>query len=105
VAKKPVRKISQRRLLEHRKRPLAARAKRVAVTVPAQDVQVIRDLAEALRAGGKRAIAARSAARPVVKKSGFRSGRELLEFFQNSPLAEVDLYLERDKSTGRPVDL
>ena len=64
MAKKPVRKISQRRLLEHRKRPLAARAKRVTVTVPAHDVQVIRDVADALRAGGKRAIAARAAVKP-----------------------------------------
>ena len=102
MAKKPVRKARQRRSLEHRKRPLAAR---VTVTVPAADVQVIRDVADALRAGGSRAIAARKAAKPVIQKPWFRSGAEFAEFLKNSPLADVDLDLERDKSTGRPVDL
>lgn len=105
MAKRHPRKTGKRRLLEHRRRVMAAGARRVEVTVPADDVAAIRDLAAALRAGGNRAKSARAALRPVVKKRWFRSGAEFVEFFQNSPLAEVDLDLERDKSTGRPVDL
>ncbi len=106
MAKRSPRKTGKRRLLEHRRRMVASGARRVEVTVPAEDAPAIRDLAEALRSGGSRAKVARAALRtPIVKKSWFRSGAEFAEFFRNSPLAEVDLDLERDKSPGRPIDL
>jgi hypothetical protein len=105
VAKRPTRKTGKRRLLEHRRRITASGSRRVEVTVPVEDVAAIRDLAAALRAGGNRAKSARAALTPVVQKPWFRSGAEFAEFFKNSPLADVELYLERDKSPGRPVDL
>jgi hypothetical protein len=79
--------------------------KRVEVTVPANDVELIRRLANELRAGGEQAERLRAS---VSSPSGFqpaRTGDELVAFFRSSPLVGEDLSFERDRSSGRPIDL
>ncbi len=39
------------------------------------------------------------------KEKNRMSGRELVEAFRNSPLFGVELDLERDKDTGRDIEL
>ena len=39
------------------------------------------------------------------KEKDLRTGRELVEAFRNSPLLGVELDLERDKDTGREIEL
>lgn len=93
------------RVARHRLSLAAAGAKRVEVTVPAQDAPLIRGLAAVLRAGGETAERVRESLMPLTGRKRATTGQELLEFFRRSPLVGVDLDLERDRSAGRPIDL
>jgi hypothetical protein len=95
----------QSRVARHRRRLAAAGARRVEVTVPAEDAVLLREVAAALRAGGDTAQRVRNSLASLVRRKRATTGQELLEFFRNSPLVGVDLDLERDRSTGRPIDL
>ena len=79
--------------------------RRVEVAVPVADVALIRSLASALRSGGEAAERLRAT---VGEASGFtpaRTGDELLAFFRSSPLVGEDISFERDRSSGRPIEL
>ena len=78
---------------------------RVNVTVPAGDAALVREVAAALRRGGEDARQVRDGLAPLFGRRRARTGRELLAFFRASPLVGEDLDLERDRSTGRPIDL
>lgn len=93
------------RVARHRRNLAAAGTRRVEVTVPAEDVVLVREMAAALRAGGEAAQRVRDSVEPLVRRKRATTGRELLEFFRKSPLVGVDLDLERDRSTGQPIDL
>jgi hypothetical protein len=75
------------------------------VTVPAQDAELMRNVAALLRAGGDQARRVRKTLGPLVRTRIARSGSDLVAFFRNSPLVGVELELERDKSPGREIDL
>ena len=58
-----------------------------------------------LSAGGTAAERLRERLRPLIADDRARTGRDLVTFFRNSPLAGEGLALERDRAPGRPVDL
>jgi hypothetical protein len=66
---------------------------------------MVRGLAVMLRAGGEKAQQIRESLQPILKPKVAKTGQELVAFFQASPLREEDIQIERDKSTGRQVDL
>jgi hypothetical protein len=94
-----------RRVARHRKRLTTSGAKRVEVTVPARDAELVRDVAALLRAGGDQANRVRKALSPLIRTKVAGSGRDLVAFFRNSPLVGAELEFERDKSPGRAIDL
>jgi hypothetical protein len=93
------------RVARHRRRQALSGARRVEATVPAQDVELIRRLATALRTGGERAERLRAAINAQWGYQPAQSGDELLAFFRSSPLVDDDLSFERDRSSGRPIEL
>jgi hypothetical protein len=93
------------RLARHRRRTENAGLKRLEVSIPASDAKLVRELAAALRAGGKRARQLRDSLAPIAAAGRARSGAELVAFFRASPLVGEDLAVERDRSPGRKIDL
>lgn len=93
------------RVMAHRRRSRNAGIRRVEVTVPADDVGLVRGLTARLRAGGDDAAELRTLLEERVASRRAKTGAELVAFFRASPLTEVDLDLVRDRSTGRRVDL
>ena len=93
------------RVARHRRKLQGSGAKRVEVTVPAQDAGLVRELASVLRAGGEQANKVRDSLRPLIPTKQVASGRDLVEFFRASPLVGEDLVFERDRSPGRDIDL
>ena len=93
------------RVARHRRAVAASGVRRLEVSIPADDIAMVRKVAAALRGGGSPAERARTALRAAIVASGSGTGADILAFFQASPLAEVDLVLERDRTTGRPIDL
>ena len=79
--------------------------RRVEVTVPSEDAVLVREIAAALRAGGESAERVRDSVEPLLKRKRATTGRELVDFFLNSPLAGSGIEVERDKSPGRDIDL
>ena len=79
--------------------------RRVEVTVPAEDVVLIRRLASELRARGETADHLRASIGEAVGFRPARTGEELLAFFRSSPLVGEDISFERDRSSGRPLEL
>jgi hypothetical protein len=92
-------------LARHRRKRAASGISRVEVAVPKNDAQLLRELAQALRAGGKAAARVRAELRTLVRPDAIRTGAQLVAFLQSSPLAGVDLDLERDRSPPRDIDL
>lgn len=93
------------RMARYRDRQARGGLRRVEVAVPLEDVALIRRLAGELRAGGEAAEQLRAA---VGDQGAFRpaqTGAELLAFFRSSPLVGEDLSFERDRSSGRPIEL
>jgi hypothetical protein len=79
--------------------------RRVDLTVPDGDLELIRQLAAELRVGGEHAERLRSDIRSAVGLQPAQTGDELLEFFRQSPLVGEDLGFERDRSPGRSIDM
>ena len=93
------------RTARYRERQGSRGTRRVEVTVPAQDVELIRRLASELRAGGEQAQRARARVGCGSDLRPAQTGEELLAFFRSSPSVGEDLSFERDRSTGRPTNL
>jgi len=47
----------------------------------------------------------RQRTKPLLSPEAVASGKELVEFFRVSPLTGEDIIFERDRSSGRPVEL
>ena len=93
------------RVSRHRERIATGGAKRVKVTIPLQDVALVKAIAGALRSGGKDAELIRRTLQPKLTAPRAKTGAELVAFFRTSLLTDADLAIERDHSTGRSVDL
>ena len=100
-----VRRTAGSRTARYRKRQAIRGTKRVEVTVPAADVELIRRLARELRTGGEQAERLRASVRSAFGYQPAQTGDELVEFFRSSPLVGEDLSFERDRSPGRKIDL
>ncbi len=95
---------TKQRIVRHRAKLAAQGARRVEVTVPAQDVGIVKAVAGALRTGGDEARRVRDALAPLTTIEPARTGAELLAFLRTSPLVGEDLTIERDRTPGRVVD-
>ena len=93
------------RLARHRAGVAARGSKRVEVTVPNRDANLVKAIAGALRSGGEDAERIRETLQPIVASSKAKTGSDLVAFFRQSPLVGADLHIERDRSTGRSADL
>lgn len=93
------------RVARYRRKLSSIGAQRIEITVPVGDAALVRGVAVMLRAGGEQAQQLRERLQPILNPKVAVTGQELLEFFQASPLRGEDLLIERDKSTGRQVDL
>ena len=103
---KPENKASER-VADYRVRNHREGMKRVETTVSADDVDLIKDVAKALRGGGALAGELRLTIRSVLPPAQAATGEELVAFFRSSPLHEEDehvLDIERDQSGGRTAD-
>ena len=93
------------RVSRHRKRVATSGARRVEVTVPSGDAPLVKAIAGALRSDGEEAELIRRSLQPVLATPRARTGSELVAFLRASPLTEVELPIERDRSTGRSAEL
>lgn len=93
------------RVVRHRKKVAVSGDRRVEITVPSGDAPLVRAIAVALRSGGDDAERICRSLRPLVSAPKVRVGKELVAFLRASPLVEADWQFERDRSTGRDVDL
>jgi hypothetical protein len=93
-----------RRVAKHRQRLMRTGTRRIEVSVPEGDTQLVRAVAKTLRSGGEAARSARAAIAPLVDAKTARTGKDLVAFFRSSPLVGIDLKIERDRSPGRKVD-
>ena len=91
--------------MRHRVRAAAEGLRRVEVAVPANDAGLVKAVASALRAGGDDAERVREAFALMTAMEPARTGAEILAFLRASPLVGVDLTTERDRTTGRAIDL
>ena len=98
-------KQSRARVARHRTKVAAEGSKRVEVTVPTRDANLVKAIAGALRSGGVDAKRIRDSLRPMLSAPKAKTGSELVAFFRKSPLVGADLQTERDTSTGRSADL
>jgi len=105
VAEPATRKTSKERVRRHRRKAQAEGSKRVEVTVPAEDAELIREVARTLRNGGRSAETLRGRIAAAVVPSQARTGKELVAFLRSSPLGCFELDIERDRSPGREIDL
>jgi len=95
---------TKQRVVRHRTKVAAQGARRVEVTVPAQDVGIVKAIAGVLRTGGDEARRVRDALASLTVVEPARTGAELLAFLRASPLVEEDLTIKRDRTSGRVVD-
>lgn len=95
---------STSRVARHRLRAAARGTARVEVSIPLQDAPLLRSLARTLREDESGASRLRQLLETEVVRAPAATGSELVEFLLASPLREVELDLERDRSSGRPVD-
>ena len=93
------------RVVRHRTRTVATGSRRVEVTVAARDAGLIKAVARTLRAGGEDAKRVRDALTSMTSVAPVQTGAELVTFLRASPLVGEELMIERDRSTGRVVDL
>ena len=93
------------RVARHRVRAVAEGLRRVEVTVPANDSGLVKAVAGVLRAGGDEARRVREAFASMRAMEPARTGQDLVAFLRASPLVGEDLAIERDRTTGRTVDL
>ena len=95
---------AKHRVVRHRAKVAAQGARRVEVTVPAQDVGLVKAVAGVLRTGGDEARRVRDALASLTTLEPARTGAELLTFLRASPLVGEDLTIERDPTPGRVAD-
>ncbi len=95
---------AKQRLARHRAKLAAQGTRRVEVSVPAQDVGIVKAVAGALRTGGDEARWVRDVLARLTLREPARTGAELLAFLRASPLVGEDLIIERDRTAGRVVD-
>ena len=93
------------RVARHRQKLATRGAKRVEVTVPANDAALVKALAGTLRSGGDSAERIRKALQPILSAPQANTGTELIEFFRNSPLVDAQPEFERDRTQGRSADV
>jgi hypothetical protein len=93
------------RVKGHRRRQAAAGMKRVEVVVPAEDVEVIRDLATVLRTGSKEADRVRARLRRMAPAAKRGTGADIVAMFQNSPFADLGIEIPHDRTITKPIDL
>ena len=93
------------RIAEHRARLASFGRKRVEVVVPESDVELIRGLAERLRAAPEESAAVRAALASAMAPAVARTGKELVALLRTAPLDRAALDLERDRSPPRAADL
>jgi hypothetical protein len=93
------------RIADHRARLASSGRRRVEVVVPESDVELIRDLAERLRAEPAESAAVRAAVASAMAPAVARTGMELVALLRTAPLDGPTLDLERDRSPPRAVDL
>ena len=105
MVKQPEHEGSKGLVMRHRVRAVAEGLRRVEVTVPANDTGLVKAVAGILRAGGDEASRVREALASMTAIEPARTGAELLAFLRASPLVGADLTIERDRTTGRAVDL
>ena len=105
MVRNPEHEGSKNRVTRQRVRPVAKGLRRVEVTVPENDAKLVKAVASALRAGGDEARRVREAFASMTAMEPARTGAELLAFLQAAPLVGEDLAIERDRTTGRAVDL
>ena len=96
---------ANQRLVRYRARLAAQGARRVEVTVPAQDVGIVKAVAGALRTGGDEAQRVRDALASLAAVEPARTGAELLAFLRASPLVGENLVIESDRTPSRVVGL
>ncbi len=94
-----------KRLTRHRARVAAAGGQRVEVTVPRDDVRLVKAVASALRGGDEEAARIRAALEPILASPKAQTGAELVAFLRSSPLVGAELEPERDPSAGRAAEL
>ena len=92
------------RVSRHRKRMASSGARRVEVTVPSHDAPLVKALAGVLRSNSAEAERIRKSLHPVLTATKAKTGAELVAFLRASPLAETELPIERDRTTGRAAD-
>ena len=105
MARQPEQEGSKPRVMRHRVRAAAEGLRRVEVAVPANDAGLVKAVGSALRAGGDDAERVREAFASMTAMEPARTGAELLAFLRASPLVGEDLTTERDRTTGRAIDL
>ena len=105
MEERPVHRTAKQRVARHRIKAAAAGTARVEVSVPAEDVGLVKAVAGTLRRGGTAAAELRETLAPALSPPRAKTGAELVAFLQVSPLRDADFAVERDRSPGRPVDL
>ena len=105
MVKKPEHEGSKGRVIRRRVRTAAEGVRRVQVTVPVNDAEMVKAVAGALRAGGNEARRVREAFESMSAMKPSHTGAELLAFLRASPLLGDDLLIKRDRTFGRGVDL
>ena len=93
------------RVGRYRIKAAAAGIARVEVSVPSEDVGLVKAVAGTLRRGGTAANELRKTLAPTMPPPRAKTGAELVAFLQASPLRDADFIVERDRSPGRPVEL
>lgn len=92
------------RVNRHRLRASARGTTRVEVSIPLKDAPLLRSLARTLREDEREASRLRQLLETEVVRAPAATGTDLVEFLLASPLREMELEVERDRSSGRPVD-
>ena len=101
MVRQPEQEGSKPSVIRNRIRVAAEGLRRVQVTVPANDIGLVKAVASALRSGGDDARRVREALASMTAVEPARTGAELLSFLRASPLVGEDLMFERDRATGR----
>jgi hypothetical protein len=97
AAKRRALQVGQR-VAVHRKQRKKAGFRRVELSIPVQDAELLRGIAAILRQGGAAAEALRGRISVSVDPIRSTGGGSLVEFFRRSPLVGLGLDLVRDRS-------
>ena len=92
------------RVNRHRLRASARGTICIEVSIPLRDAPLLRSLARALCQDDGEASRVRRLLETEVVRAPAATGADLVEFLLASPLREMELEMERDRSSGRPVD-